>query len=113
MLENANWARYNLAVSLRKETEPSSSAMWNLNLPGQPVVDFHKFFDGENITQQDLVAWINVGMHHVVRIFFFTSFMLIHGCVCFFSLRRKIRPTPKLQPLLPGTISFKSRFSFY
>lgn len=32
-----------------------------------PTVDFDKFFDGENITQTDLVAWINVGMHHIVR----------------------------------------------
>ena len=23
------------------------------------------FFDGENITQEDLVAWVNVGMHHL------------------------------------------------
>lgn len=30
------------------------------------MVDFHKFFDGENITQQDLVAWVNVGTHHLV-----------------------------------------------
>ena len=66
LLENANWARYNLAVSKRKETEPTSSSMWNQNLPGAPVVNFHKFFDGENITQKDLVAWINVGTHHLV-----------------------------------------------
>ena len=36
------------------------------------MVDFHKFFDGENIiTQQDLqvVAWINVGIHHAVRVY--------------------------------------------
>ncbi|KAJ3512039.1 hypothetical protein NLJ89_g3755 [Agrocybe chaxingu] len=65
LLNNANWARYNLAVSRRKETEPSSSTMWNLHLPGNPTVDFHNFFDGENITQQDLVAWINLGMHHL------------------------------------------------
>ncbi|KDQ64574.1 hypothetical protein JAAARDRAFT_28216 [Jaapia argillacea MUCL 33604] len=65
LLNNANWARYNLAVSKRKETEPTSSSMWNMNLPGDPVVDFHKFFDGENITQEDLVAWVNVGMHHL------------------------------------------------
>jgi primary-amine oxidase len=77
MLENANWARYNLAVSLRKETEPSSSAMWNLNLPAEPMVNFHKFFDGENITQQDLVVWINVGTHHVVSFSFFLSYVLI------------------------------------
>ena len=65
LLENANWARYNLAVSKRKETEPTSSSMWNQNLPGAPVVNFHKFFDGENITQEDLVAWVNVGTHHL------------------------------------------------
>jgi len=65
LLNNANWARYNLAVSLRKETEPTSSSMWNLNLPGVPMVDFHKFFDGENIEQEDLVAWVNVGTHHL------------------------------------------------
>ncbi|KAI0319519.1 amine oxidase catalytic domain-containing protein [Amylostereum chailletii] len=65
LLNNANWARYNLAVSKRKETELMSSTMWNLHLPGVPVVDFHKFFDGENITQTDLVAWVNVGTHHL------------------------------------------------
>ncbi|KAI5825435.1 amine oxidase catalytic domain-containing protein [Schizophyllum commune Tattone D] len=65
MLNNANWARYNMAFSKRKETEPSSSSAWNMNLPGAPMVDFHKFFDGENIEQEDIVAWINVGMHHL------------------------------------------------
>jgi primary-amine oxidase len=85
LLNNANWARYNLAVSVRKENEPSSSSMFNMNLPGKPVVvsltlfssisyivaecsslqDFHKFFNGENMTQTDLVAWINVGTHHL------------------------------------------------
>ncbi|KAK1234331.1 hypothetical protein PQX77_002470 [Marasmius sp. AFHP31] len=64
-LENAHWARYNLAVSKRKETEPSSSSMWNMNLPGAPVVNFHKLFDGDNITQEDLVVWVNVGTHHL------------------------------------------------
>lgn len=68
LLNNANWARYNLAVSRRKETEPTSSSMWNMNLPGKPMVDFHKFFDGENLTQEDLVAWVNIGMHHLVRL---------------------------------------------
>lgn len=66
LLNNANWARYNLAVSRRKESEPMSSSMWNLHLPGDPPVDFHKFFDGEDIEQEDLVAWVNVGTHHLV-----------------------------------------------
>ncbi|KAF9035083.1 amine oxidase catalytic domain-containing protein [Hymenopellis radicata] len=54
LLNNANWARYNLAVSRRKETEPTSSCMWNMNLPGSLC-----------LVQEDLVAWINVGMHHL------------------------------------------------
>ena len=29
------------------------------------MIDFHNFFDGENITQTDLVAWVNIGMHHI------------------------------------------------
>ncbi|TRM67429.1 copper amine oxidase [Schizophyllum amplum] len=65
MLKNANWARYNMAFSRRKESEPSSSNAWNMNLPGAPVVDFHDFFDGESLEQEDVVAWINVGMHHL------------------------------------------------
>ena len=80
MLNNANWARYNLAVSLRKETEPSSSSMWNLNLPADPAVDFHKFFDGDNITQQDLVAWINLGMHHLVCVFLLLLYLPSECC---------------------------------
>jgi len=65
LLESANWARYNIAVSKRKETEPTSSSMWNMNLPGKPTVNFHRFFDGESLDQEDLVAWINVGTHHI------------------------------------------------
>jgi primary-amine oxidase len=38
LLKNANWAKYNLAVSVRKDTEYTSSNMWNMNLPGDPVV---------------------------------------------------------------------------
>ncbi|KAE9410604.1 hypothetical protein BT96DRAFT_383193, partial [Gymnopus androsaceus JB14] len=53
LLNNANWARYNLAVrSLQKDTEIASSTLWNQNLPGKPTVNFRKFFDGENITQE-------------------------------------------------------------
>ncbi|KAF8324260.1 copper amine oxidase [Cantharellus anzutake] len=64
MLNNANFAKYNLAVSRRKDNEPSSSSAWNLNLPGAPPVDFDLYFDGESLDQEDLVVWINLGTHH-------------------------------------------------
>ncbi|TFY68795.1 hypothetical protein EVJ58_g803 [Rhodofomes roseus] len=50
LMENANRARYNFALSKRKDTGLSSS---------------NNSLDGEIITQHDLVAWVNVGMHHL------------------------------------------------
>jgi hypothetical protein len=44
-----NWAKHHLAVSRRKEEEPSSSSSWNINLPGAPPVDFYKV--GETVSQ--------------------------------------------------------------
>lgn len=41
--------------------------MWNQHLPGNPTINFDKFFDGDSLDQEDLVAWINVGTHHLVR----------------------------------------------
>ncbi|KAJ7025764.1 amine oxidase catalytic domain-containing protein [Mycena alexandri] len=64
---NVNFAKHHLAVSRRKDSEPTSSSMWNINLPGAPPVDFYKFFDGESLEQEDLTAWVNLGMHHIPR----------------------------------------------
>jgi primary-amine oxidase len=30
-------------------------------------VDFDKFFDSENLTQTDIVVWVNLGNHHFPR----------------------------------------------
>ena len=108
MLKNANWAMYNLAVSKRKETEPTSSSMWNINLPGEPMVDFDKFFDGENITQEDLVAWINVGTHHLVSGCCIVQFSKSNKHVLirlFHSRKRRTRPTRARTSRRPGALS--------
>ncbi|KAJ7212859.1 copper amine oxidase [Mycena haematopus] len=54
---NVNFAKHHLAVSRRKDSEPSSSSMWNINLPGAP----------QSLEQEDLTAWVNLGMHHIPR----------------------------------------------
>ncbi|KAJ6561792.1 amine oxidase catalytic domain-containing protein [Mycena capillaripes] len=64
---NVNFAKHHLAVSRRKDSEPRSSSIWNINLPGTPPVDFYKFFDGESLEQEDLTVWVNLGMHHIPR----------------------------------------------
>lgn len=65
-LANAvNWAKYDLAITKQKDTEPCSAHPYNGQDIYNPPVDFDKFFDGENLEQEDLVVWFNLGMHHV------------------------------------------------
>ncbi|KAM4645175.1 amine oxidase [copper-containing] 3 isoform 1-T1 [Amazona ochrocephala] len=56
---------YQLAVTRRKEEEPSSTSVYNQNDPWTPTVAFADFINNETITNEDLVAWISVGFLHV------------------------------------------------
>ncbi|NXT29464.1 AOC3 oxidase, partial [Syrrhaptes paradoxus] len=60
-----SWGRYQLAVTRRKEEEPTSTSIYNQNDPWTPTVAFADFIDNETITNEDLVAWILVGFLHV------------------------------------------------
>lgn len=66
------------------------------------MVDFHKFFDSENITQEDLVAWVNVGMHHIVG----DRVGGVSFAYIFFCTRLRLRTFPTLVPmwLHPGRV---------
>lgn len=44
--------RYQLAVTQRKEQEPSSSSIYNLNDPWTPTLDFAAFINNETIAGQ-------------------------------------------------------------
>jgi primary-amine oxidase len=66
-LKSGQWAKQAFAVSRQHDTEPSSSSTQQQNLPMAPPVEFWKFFDGESLVQEDLVMWINLGMHHYTR----------------------------------------------
>ncbi|XP_055263916.1 primary amine oxidase, lung isozyme-like [Moschus berezovskii] len=60
-----SWGRYQLAVTQRKETEPSSSSVFNQNDPWTPTVDFADFINNETIAGKDLVAWVTAGFLHI------------------------------------------------
>ena len=44
--------RYQLAVTQRKEGEPSSTSIYNLNDPWSPTLDFSDFINNETIAGQ-------------------------------------------------------------
>ncbi|KAG3268872.1 amine oxidase, copper containing 3, transcript variant X1 [Ictidomys tridecemlineatus] len=60
-----SWERYHLAVTQRKEEEPSSSSIFNQNDPWAPTVDFNDFINNETIAGEDLVAWVTAGFLHI------------------------------------------------
>lgn len=66
-IHSANFAKQPFAVTRQHDTEPDASASLNQNVPEAPLVDFYKFFNGESLVQEDLVAWVNLGMHHYTR----------------------------------------------
>ncbi|XP_012512147.1 PREDICTED: retina-specific copper amine oxidase isoform X4 [Propithecus coquereli] len=60
-----SWGRYQLAVTQRKEEEPSSTSIYNLNDPWTPTVDFTDFINNETVAGRDLVAWVTAGFLHI------------------------------------------------
>ncbi|KAJ8321529.1 hypothetical protein KUTeg_000919 [Tegillarca granosa] len=62
----ASWARYQLAVTKHKDEEEHSSSLYAIFDSEHPVVQFQKFIDDNDaIVDQDLVAWITMGVHHI------------------------------------------------
>ncbi|RFU26755.1 hypothetical protein B7463_g9580, partial [Scytalidium lignicola] len=63
--KSSAWASQDLWVVKQKDTEPMSANYLNFLDPMDPLVDFSKFVDGEDIEQEDLVIYFNLGTHHV------------------------------------------------
>jgi len=63
--KSALWAEHDIWVLKRKDTEPRSASSLNFLDPLDPLVDFSKFVDDEDVVQDDLVIFFNLGMHHI------------------------------------------------
>ncbi|KDE78049.1 copper amine oxidase [Aspergillus oryzae 100-8] len=61
----ASWALNDLWVTRQKDDEERSASPRNAFNTDSPMVDFSQYLDQENIEQQDLVIWFNLGNHHV------------------------------------------------
>ncbi|XP_012937905.1 putative amine oxidase [copper-containing] [Aplysia californica] len=61
-----SWGRQQLAVTKHKDDEMTSSSMFAIWDAQDPVVNFKKYIeDDENIVDEDLVAWVTLGMYHI------------------------------------------------
>lgn len=63
----APWMRYQMAVTQRKESEPYSSSKYASFDGENRTVNFQDFIGDENIRNEDLVAWVTLGVHHIPR----------------------------------------------
>ncbi|AOA62681.1 Lysyl oxidase [Komagataella phaffii CBS 7435] len=63
--ETENWARSNLFLTKQKDSELRSSTALNSNALYDPPVNFNAFLDDESLDGEDIVAWVNVGLHHL------------------------------------------------
>ncbi|XP_063417751.1 putative amine oxidase [copper-containing] isoform X2 [Mytilus trossulus] len=61
-----SWARYQVAVTKYKDSEPTSSSIYSILDAEDPVVHFQNFIDdNESVVDEDLVAWITMGVQHI------------------------------------------------
>lgn len=65
VVKGAGWSLNQLHVTQRKETEEKSSSLYNQQDMVDPVVDFQKYVNGENIDNVDMVAWVTMGTMHI------------------------------------------------
>lgn len=67
MVKGAAWSLNQMTVTKQKDTEERSSCIYNQLDMVDPVLDFGKFIDNESIDDVDLVAWVTMGLMHVMH----------------------------------------------
>eukprot|EP01066_Platyproteum_vivax_P009935 Platyproteum_vivax@DN4411_c0_g1_i3.p1 len=63
---SASWAKYNIASTIRKESELDGSIPVDATDVGNAIIDFEEFLsDNEPVRRQDIVTWISCGIWHI------------------------------------------------
>ena len=61
----AHWSTSDLFITRQHDTEPSSSSPLSYLSPHSPLIDFSSFLNNEEIVEEDIVVYFNLGNHHV------------------------------------------------
>lgn len=60
------WTKYNVAVTVRKDSEMKSGYPWyEMQGAANPILNFDSYINGESLVNKDLVAWVMVGSAHI------------------------------------------------
>ncbi|KAK9794237.1 putative Amine oxidase catalytic domain-containing protein [Seiridium cardinale] len=65
LVNAAHWAEYDVQVTQQHDWEPRAAHPYSSQDVSDPPINFNEFFNGESLDQEDLVLWLNLGMHHV------------------------------------------------
>ncbi|XP_046335328.2 putative amine oxidase [copper-containing] [Haliotis rufescens] len=61
-----SWSRNQMTVTKFKDDERDGSSVYGMFDSMEPTVNFTSFYaDNDDIVDQDLVAWISMGVHHI------------------------------------------------
>ncbi|KAK6066824.1 Primary amine oxidase, lung isozyme [Seiridium cupressi] len=61
----ALWAEYDVQITRQHDYEPRAAHPYASQDLHDPPINFSQFFNDESLEQEDLVIWLNLGMHHV------------------------------------------------
>jgi hypothetical protein len=65
-MPSLQWTKYNVAVTQRKDSEPKSGyPLYDMQGPANPILLFDSLLNNELLKNQDLVAWVMIGNHHI------------------------------------------------
>lgn len=67
MANSAHWAYSDLHILRHHDWERKSASEFNAMEPLAPLIDFSKYLNEEDVVQEDLVVYFNLGTHHVAH----------------------------------------------
>ncbi|PWY75610.1 amine oxidase catalytic domain-containing protein [Aspergillus eucalypticola CBS 122712] len=65
LIHAAHWSEHDIQITQHHDHESRSAYPYNNQDVYNPMINFDEYFDGEDLSQTDLVVWVNLAMHHV------------------------------------------------